>query len=501
MTQNHYQQPPPPQGMTQNHYQQPPPPQGMTQNHYQQPPPQGGSRHWNAPSQQHPAANFSKSTTWTNKPRDESFKPTGAAGFSGSQNRFAALSAQDHSRDAQKDQDGNLIDELIKDIQIWESSKQWPFSVYSVSKEKCNISGFTDISPEELRLEYIASQASGNLQNYMNSVQQMVNNWKQKINELMNLNSSSKVALLNELNNTSTYTIPASGGAQQPGFGGAQQPGFGGAQQPGFGGAQQPGFGGAQQPGFGGAQQPGFGGAQQPGFGGAQQPASASLGLVANNASPTAATFSFKVDSGVAQNTNAPAAAASTTASFTGFGAKPTSTVGFGSTAAPSASSFSFAGPAASTAGTSVFGSSSAPSNVANSNTSVFSGFGGSAAHGFGGAPTTLGAPAFGGNASASMASVSASGFGSSTTAVSDLFKSGAVGSTSIFGQPSLFSASSTAAINPPPAASISNSSTSETLFTPRTELSAEDIVQFEAKKFTLGKIPLPPPSADLLVV
>ncbi|CAH2282606.1 LON peptidase N-terminal domain and RING finger 2 [Pelobates cultripes] len=240
---------------------------------YHHPPPQGGSRHWNAPSQQHPAASFSKSTTWTNKPRDESFKPTGAAGFSGSQNRFAALSAQDNSRDAQKDKDGNLIDELIKDIQIWESSKQWPFSVYSVSKEKCNISGFTDISPEELRLEYIASQASGNLQNYMNSVQQMVNNWKQKMNELMNLNASSKVALLNELNNTSTYTIPASGGSQQPGFGGSQQPGFGGSQQPAFGGSQQPAFGGSQQPAFGGSQQPAFGGSQQPAFGGAQQPA------------------------------------------------------------------------------------------------------------------------------------------------------------------------------------------------------------------------------------
>ncbi|XP_062975393.1 nucleoporin NUP42 [Elgaria multicarinata webbii] len=42
-------------------------------------------------------------------------------------------------------------------------------------------------------------------------------------------------------------------------------------------------------------------------------------------------------------------------------------------------------------------------------------------------------------------------------------------------------------------------SNTSEKVFTPKTELSAEELKQFEAKKFTLGKIPLKPPPLELL--
>ena len=36
-------------------------------------------------------------------------------------------------------------------------------------------------------------------------------------------------------------------------------------------------------------------------------------------------------------------------------------------------------------------------------------------------------------------------------------------------------------------------------LHTPRSELTAEELEQFKAKKFTLGKVPLKPPPADLL--
>lgn len=47
----------------------------------------------------------------------------------------------------------------------------------------------------------------------------------------------------------------------------------------------------------------------------------------------------------------------------------------------------------------------------------------------------------------------------------------------------------------------IPTSISSEKLFTPKTELSAEELKQFEAKKFTLGKIPLKPPPVELLSV
>uniref|UniRef100_A0A2K6U8Y6 Nucleoporin NUP42 n=1 Tax=Saimiri boliviensis boliviensis TaxID=39432 RepID=A0A2K6U8Y6_SAIBB len=62
---------------------------------------------------------------------------------------------------------------IVKDMEVWESSGQWIFSVYSPVKKKPNISGFTDISPEELRLEYHNFLTSNNLQSYIQSVIQI----------------------------------------------------------------------------------------------------------------------------------------------------------------------------------------------------------------------------------------------------------------------------------------------------------------------------------------
>lgn len=169
-----------------------------------QPQPAGSNRRgWNTTSQRYSnviqPSSFSKPTPWGGS-RDQE-KPSFAAfdsgestsknrGFGLSQNPFASPGSDD-----QKD-DKKLLEGIVKDMEIWESSGQWMFSVYSPVKKKPNISGFTDISPEELRLEYHNFLTSNNLQSYLNSVQQLINQWRNRVNELKSLNTSTAIALV-----------------------------------------------------------------------------------------------------------------------------------------------------------------------------------------------------------------------------------------------------------------------------------------------------------------
>uniref|UniRef100_A0A2K5DNX5 Nucleoporin NUP42 n=1 Tax=Aotus nancymaae TaxID=37293 RepID=A0A2K5DNX5_AOTNA len=131
-------------------------------------------RGWNTTSQRYSnviqPSSFSKSTPWggsrdQEKPSFGSFN-SGAStnrnkGFGLSENRFASLSPEE-----QKDEK-KLLEGIVKDMEVWESSGQWIFSVYSPVKKKPNISGFIDISPEELKLEYHNFLTSNNLQSYV----------------------------------------------------------------------------------------------------------------------------------------------------------------------------------------------------------------------------------------------------------------------------------------------------------------------------------------------
>ncbi|KAE8596487.1 hypothetical protein XENTR_v10016125 [Xenopus tropicalis] len=320
-------------------------------------------------------------------------------------------------------------------MEIWESSGQWMFSVYSMLREKKNISGFADFSPEELRLEYYACQAEGNPLKYINAVQQLGSKWKQRILELKNLNPSSKMALFNELSSPSSDMTSGYNGQQKPAFGSSSFP--------------------------------------------------------TNNTAPTAATFSFKADA-------ANAAKAGATNSLAGsnvpaFGNKPTSAPSFGSGGAATAASFSFAPSSSSN-----FGATTSTSGFGNaSNTASFQGTANSAA-----------APAFGVASSSTAATGFGGGFsttGAMNTGVRDLFSAGTVGPgpvTSLFVQttgPLHATASSTSLDGQSFRPSALN--TTNSLFTPQNELSAEELAQFKAQRFTLGKIPLKPPPADLLNV
>uniref|UniRef100_A0A8C4UTK6 Nucleoporin NUP42 n=1 Tax=Falco tinnunculus TaxID=100819 RepID=A0A8C4UTK6_FALTI len=325
-----------------------------------------------------------------------------------SQNRFSALMNSQNTADGYKDEEERLLESIVKDMEIWESSGQWIFSSYSPMKEKPNVSGFRDFSPEELHLEYYNCTANNNIQSYINSVQQLAKQWKDRLLQLKTLTASTKAALLSELKNTVTQPLPAFG------FGGQQTSSFGLSSFP----------------------------------------------VISN--SNSASSFSFKTSSSLISTSsgNTPAfgsSSASCNPPPFGVTSSPSvsHSVGFGSLAAPSAAS-SFK----TSATTSGFG------------TSGFSGFGASSSD----SSSTL----FG--QTASNAAVGTSPSDSSSTSS---------GQTASASGHNVTSASS----------AVTNNTTSEKLFTPKSELSAEELKQFEAKKFTVGKIPFKPPPSELLNV
>ncbi|NXM22434.1 NUPL2 protein, partial [Ploceus nigricollis] len=325
-----------------------------------------------------------------------------------SQNRFSALANSQSVADGSKDEEERLLECVVKDMEIWESSGQWIVSCYSPMKEKPNVSGFSDVSPEELRLEYYDSRANNIIGNYTDAVQELALQWKNRLLQLKALNASTKASLLSAFKTTGTQSAPVFG----------------------------------------------MGGQQTSGFGLSSFPVS--------SCSASASSFSFKTSSSFISSTSSgssPAAGSSSAAANPpafGTTSSPSApqSVGFGSPAAPSAASFSF--KAAATAGG--FG------------TSGFSGFGSaSALHSASTTPA-----AFGASVATSASPSSGALFGQSASASRHPVTS-----------------ASAAATNSSPA--------SEKLFTPKSELSAEEWQQFEAKEFTIGKIPLKPPPLELL--
>ncbi|NXX38815.1 NUPL2 protein, partial [Tricholaema leucomelas] len=322
------------------------------------------------------------------------------AGFS--QNRFSALLNSQNTADGYKDEEERLLECVVKDMEIWESSGQWIFSSYSPMKGKPNISGFPDFSPEELHLEYYTCRANHNIQDYMNSVQQLAAQWKTRLIQLKALDSSTRAALLSELKNTVTQPVPAFG------FGGQVTPSFG------------------------------------------------SSSFSVSSSSNSASTFSFKTSTGLGSGSSGNSSAFGSSSAGMTSSPSISHSVGFGNPTAPSAASFSFK----TLETTSGFG------------TSGFSGFGSSSAV----------------NSSSTTPFTS---FGSFNTAVA---ASSSHSSSTLFGQTaSAFGQNITSTFL------AGTNTTSEKLFTPKSELSAEELKQFEAKKFTLGKIPLKPPPLEFV--
>ncbi|NXI54130.1 NUPL2 protein, partial [Chloroceryle aenea] len=347
-----------------------------------------------------------KSTAWGgSRDHERGFFGSSDFGSSGgssrnadfSQNRFSALLNSQNIADGSKDEEERLLECVVKDMEIWESSGQWIFSSYSPMKGKPNVSGFQDFSPEELHLEYYTCRANNNIQNYINSIQQLAAQWKNRLLQLKVLNASTKVALVSVIESIMgvhilTFFITFIMAA-----------------------------------------------------------------FPVNSSSNSASSFSFKTSpspgSASSGNTSAFGSSSAGVTSSTSV----SHSVGFGNPTAPSAASFSFK----TSETTSAFG---APG---------FSGFGNSSAVN---TSSTTPLPTFG----TFKATVAASPSHSSNT---------------LFGQKASASGQN---ITPVPSA-VTNTMTSEKLFTPKSELSAEELKQFEAKRFTLGRIPLHPPPLELL--
>ncbi|XP_040519649.1 uncharacterized protein LOC121109705 [Gallus gallus] len=124
------------------------------------------------------------------------FGPAGNNGAVLSQNAFSALSSAQPA-DGQRDGQQSLLDVIAEDMATWESSGQWMFSCYSPETGKPNVPGFGEFSAEEVRLEYYNCSANNNTGYYINSVNQLVQQWRKRLQELKALNGSGKAAMQN----------------------------------------------------------------------------------------------------------------------------------------------------------------------------------------------------------------------------------------------------------------------------------------------------------------
>ncbi|XP_061738447.1 nucleoporin NUP42-like [Nerophis ophidion] len=278
-----------------------------------------------------------------------------------SHNRFSTLADHnDYERGGRgkggpSEDDEQKLEIIQSDMAVWESSGQWGFSCYSASK--ASLSGFADLSPEELRLEYYSSKGSGDLKSYLNGINQLLNQWRNRVQELKIMNPSTRAALLAELKNPAPQLSASGFGSAPTGFGSSAL-NFG---SKGFGApAAQASTFSFTSP-AAAASSPGFGSAipaptQPPsGFGSAipaptQPPSGFGSSFAAGSAAPAASSFSFACPSGnkpaasslgfgsAAGFSFSSAAAADNKAAFGGgFGSGPSAGSLFGQTRAPPA--------------------------------------------------------------------------------------------------------------------------------------------------------------------
>ncbi|KAA0709893.1 Nucleoporin-like protein 2 [Triplophysa tibetana] len=313
-----------------------------------------GNRVWVNPSQRS-SGGYIQPPTFSRDGSDWTKGDVKSSDFSFSnQNRFSALNPQDNNDKGGQtpaDDNHNHVDTIQKDMEVWQSSGQWPFSCYSLLSVQ--ISGFVELSPEELRLEYYSGRASGDLQPYLNSIQQLSNQWSSRVQELQTMNSSTQISVISELNNSSPQTS-SQGLGSNSGF--KSVSGFGSTTGSGFGSTSTSGFGSTSTSGFGSTSASTF---EAGGFGSSSQRSN---------------TFSFA--------SSKAGFGASDTQQVLGFGsasaAQPPS--GFG-TAPPSAATFSFAAPAAeNTPNTGAFASAAGFSFKSSSSSSSAGGFSSSSA-------------------------------------------------------------------------------------------------------------------------
>lgn len=260
-----------------------------------------------------------------------------------------------------EEDDDKKLETIQMDMDIWENSGQWGFSCYS--SFKAPLSGFADVSPEELRLEYLIRSASGEVPIYVNAIHELINRWRSRVQELKVMSPATRTALLAEINNPAPQ-------ASSSGFGSATvlESATDSMESKGF---EAPAPAASSTFSFA-APSGGFGSLAAPGFGSASaaptQPPSGFGSSAAASSAPNASSFSFDAPStnkpavtsgfGSASGFNFTSTQNATGGGFgNGFGAAAPASVGgggifeqtsggFGKTAAPPAAAVGSAGGA-----------------------------------------------------------------------------------------------------------------------------------------------------------
>ncbi|XP_072365338.1 uncharacterized protein [Scyliorhinus torazame] len=422
------------------------------------------------------------------------------------QNRFTTLSSEDQDREVE-----NLLEVVRKDIEAWEISNQWLFSCYSVAKEYACVSGLVDISPEELRMEYYNSRTGGSLQNYADSIQQLSNQQRNRMLEMKKPNSSVRCSMSAELRKPNQ---------QKP------ETKFGFASNS----VNSDTFSFKPSAGLGNT-------TTTSGFGGSSAPASSTFGNASTFTVPTSTSASASGAFGISATSSTPGP--SLFGSSAPFGSNSTTaSPGFGSSASVCAPTSSVFGSTVTTTANAFGGNVTTTANAFGGNvTTTTNAFGGNVTttpNAFGanvtttpnafGANVTATPNAFGANVTATPNAFGANvtttpnAFGANVTTTPNAFGGNVTTTPNAFGgnvpttpnafggnvptTPNAFGSSAVSVSQPQNIAGSNNSvSGYDKLYTPRTELSADDLQEFEAKKFTLGRIPLRPPPIELMNV
>lgn len=98
---------------------------------------------------------------------------------------------------SQQSSSAELVKSLSTEVaNTWEGGKMWPFTCIAVDKDMDNLPGFEDISPEELRLEAYEALKAGNIKPYVQKVAVAFNQLSTQRQELKNPNVTLKQKLI-----------------------------------------------------------------------------------------------------------------------------------------------------------------------------------------------------------------------------------------------------------------------------------------------------------------
>ncbi|XP_022298978.2 uncharacterized protein LOC111107607 [Crassostrea virginica] len=416
----------------------------------------------------------------------------GGGGGGGGNNPFK-WSSNDYQRTQQKPasqqvSSGDLINTMIAEVKDWERNKMWPFSCIGFEKDSPCVPDFEDTSPEELRHLAYEAQKSNTFQGYVDYVQNLMADFSKKRQMLANANLRTKQKLQsiiddyrlrkNRSGSSASYNAGSLFSSPTPSENSIQSSGFGS-----FGGSStQSAFGSSG--GFGSSGSTGGFGATSGSTGGF----GATSGLTGGFGATSGSTGGFGATSGLTGGFGA------TSGSTGGFGATPGSTGGFGATSGLTG------GFGATPGSTGVFGATSGSTGGFGATSGSTGGFGSSGSFGatggfgtgtssgatFGAQPTSASNNPFG--------SSNMTPFGNANLSSNPITKTPSGG----FSNPGASPFGIPTQPTPGGAGATPQATAQSTTYTPLDKLTPEELAEFQATHFTLGKIPTKPPPKEL---